>query len=125
MKYVLDASAVLSVLQNEQGREKVEPILDQAVIGRVNVTEVLTTLINKGMPLSDAIAAFHALDLQVLEFDQNQSELTASLRDATRHLGLSLGDRACLALSIKENATAVTADKTWASLAMCTIEVIR
>jgi ribonuclease VapC len=122
---VLDASAVLAVLQNEPGKEKVEIILDQSAIGRINVTEILTSLINKGATLQDAVAAIDSLELPVIEFDKTQAERTAELRPITKHLGLSLGDRACLALAIQENATAVTADRNWADLDVCMIEVIR
>lgn len=122
---ILDASAVLAVLQNETGKERVAPILDLSAIGRVNATEVLTTLVNKGVPMSEAILALASLDLPVVEFDKSQFEMTARLRTITRHLGLSLGDRACLALAIQESATAVTADRNWLGLTVCRIESIR
>jgi PIN domain nuclease of toxin-antitoxin system len=122
---ILDASAVLAVLQNERGMERVTPILDGSAIGQVNATEVLTTLVNKGAPISEAILALASLDLPVVEFDKSQSEMTSHLRFITKHLGLSLGDRACLALAIQENATAVTADRNWIGLSVCPIEAIR
>ena len=61
----------------------------------------------------------------MIEFDIFQSEKTAELRPITKHLGLSLGDRACLALAIQENAVAVTSDRTWTMLDICQIESIR
>ena len=123
--YVLDASAVLAVLQNEPGREKVEAVLDGAIIGRSNYAEVLITLVNKGSSLDDAIAAIESLELITIEFDKDQAGKNAELRPITKHLGLSLGDRACLALAIQENATAVTADRNWLQLDVCSIESIR
>ena len=113
-EYILDASAVLAVLQNEPGNQRVGDLLERAAIGRINSTEVLTTLINKGMLLSDAIAALDRLKLSIFEFNISQSEKTVELRPLAKHLGLSLGDRACLALAIQENAIAVTADRDWA-----------
>ena len=124
-EYVLDASAVLALMFLEPGRERVEAILSDSVIGRVNVTEVLTKLLEKGSSLEEAIENFADLDLTIAEFDEQQSRKIAELRPLTRHLGLSLGDRACLALAIIENATAVTADRNWASLSVCPVEVIR
>jgi PIN domain nuclease of toxin-antitoxin system len=124
-KYVLDASAVLASLQDEDGKEFVGAILDEAIIGRVNVTEVLTTLVNKVSELSDAIAALDSLEIKTVEFDREQSELTAQLRTATRHLGLSLGDRACLALAIRSGAIAVTADRNWLDIDLCSVHSIR
>jgi len=122
---ILDASAVLAYLQNEKGKEKVEAILETSAIGRVNVTEVLTKLIEKGMSFENAKEIFDNLDLQIIEFDENQSLKAAELRLLNNHLGLSLGDRCCLALAILGNLPAVTADKNWAGLNVCKIEVIR
>jgi len=122
---ILDASAVLAYLQNEKGKEKVELILETSAIGRINATEVLTKLIEKGMSFDDAKEAFDNLDLQIIEFDEKQSLKSAELRPLTKHLGLSLGDRCCLALAMTENLPAVTADRNWAALNVCKIEVIR
>lgn len=99
---ILDPSAVLAYLQNEKGKERVEIILETSAIGRVNVTEVLTKLIEKGMSFGDAKEALDNLDLQIIEFDENQSLKSAALRPLTNHLGLTLGDRCCLALAIIE-----------------------
>ena len=125
IEFILDASAILAVLQNESGKEKVEVILDSSAIGRVNLTEILTSLINKGSSLEDAVAAVDSLEIPVIEFDRVQSERSAKLRPLTKHLGLSLGDRACLALAIEKDATAVTADRNWTKLNFCKIETIR
>lgn len=124
-EFILDASAILAVSQNEPGKEKVAKIIERSAVGRINHTETLTSLINKGTTLSDAIAAFESLELRVIEFDIFQSEKTAELRPITKHLGLSLGDRACLALAIQENAVAVTSDRNWTKLDICQIESIR
>jgi PIN domain nuclease of toxin-antitoxin system len=122
---ILDASAVLAVLQNETGKEKVEAILDESAISRVNLTEVLTKLIEKGMTIDEAKETFEDLELKVIEFDENQSLKAAELRPLTKHPGLSLGDRCCLALAIVEDLPAITADRNWASLNICKIEIIR
>lgn len=122
---VLDASAVLAYLQNETGKDKVEAILESSIISRVNVAEVLTKLVEKGLSIAEAKAAFDSLDLTVIEFDEDQSLKASELRPLTKHLGLSLGDRCCLALAILKDLPAVTADKNWANLTLCEIEVIR
>lgn len=122
---VLDASAILTVLQNEKGQENVTPILETSIVSRINVTEVLTKLVEKGLSLEEAAEVFDSLDLQIIEFDKEQSLKVAELRPLTKHLGLSLGDRCCLSLAIIKNLPAVTADKNWASLNFCQIKVIR
>lgn len=122
---ILDASAALAYLQNEPGKEKVEAVLETSAISWVNATEVLTKLVEKGMSLDEAKEAFDNLGLQVIEFGENQSLKAAELRPLTKHLGLSLGDRCCLALAILEKLSAITADRNWASLNFCKVEVIR
>jgi PIN domain nuclease of toxin-antitoxin system len=122
---VLDSSAILAVVNLEKGAEKVEPLLSDAIVSSVNAAEVLTKLVEKGISLEDALEDFLKLGLEVIKFDAKQAAKVAELRPLTKHLGLSLGDRACLALAILENAKAVTADKNWASLTLCKIEVIR
>lgn len=122
---VLDASAVLAVFNVEKGAEKVEPLLSNSIISSVNVAEVLTKMVEKGISLDAALEDFLKLGLKVVEFDTKQAAKSAELRPLTRHLGLSLGDRCCVALAMLENATAVTADRNWASLNICQIELIR
>lgn len=122
---ILDSSAVLAALQNETGKEKVETVLDVSAISRINLVEVLTKLVEKGMSIDEAKETFDDLGLKVIEFDEKQSVKAAELRPLTKHLGLSLGDRYCLALAILENLPAVTADKNWANLNLCRIELIR
>jgi PIN domain nuclease of toxin-antitoxin system len=121
----LDASAVLAYLYGETGADKVEPLLENSIISRINATEVLTKLVYDGLTIDEAKETFDKLTLEVVEFDGDQSLKAAELRLPTKHLGLSLGDRCCLALAILENLPAVTADKNWASLTLCKIEVIR
>lgn len=73
-----------------------------------------------------ALQDVSALRLDVVPFDAETALLAGRLRAVTRHLGLSLGDRACLALAIRENATALTADRNWTDLDLpCKVELIR
>ncbi|MDQ3129919.1 MAG: type II toxin-antitoxin system VapC family toxin [Acidobacteriota bacterium] len=122
---VLDASAVLAFLFGEKGADRVEVLLETSVISRINATEVLTKLVQDGLTVDEAKATFDKLNLEVAEFDEKQSLKSAELRPLTKHLGLSLGDRCCLALAMTENLPAVTADRNWAALNVCKIEVIR
>jgi ribonuclease VapC len=122
---VLDSSAILAVIFKETGAEIVEPLLDNSLVSSVNLAEVFTKLSEKGMLNQRMIDDFQQLGLEIIDFNFEQAAKAAELRPLTKHLGLSLGDRSCLALAILHNATAVTADKEWQKLTLCQIEVIR
>ncbi|WP_338001408.1 type II toxin-antitoxin system VapC family toxin [Aminobacter anthyllidis] len=123
---VLDASAVLAAMLHEPGADRVHELVDKSVICAVNVTEVISKLIDKGYDEGDVREQYENLRLDVVSFDQHLALVAGHLRASTRHKGLSLGDRACLALAILTERTAVTADRKWADLDVgCKIEVIR
>lgn len=115
---VLDASAVLAYLQQEAGWDRVESALlgDRCILSSVNLAEVLSRLADWGVPLDEAQARLGALDLEAVAFDGSLAYLTAALRPPTRPLGLSLGDRACLALARRRDLIALTADRGWTRL---------
>lgn len=109
----------------EPGKENVEQILDESSTGRINITEALTKMLERGSTIEEAEENLSDLNLNIIEFDAEQSRKIAELRLITKHLGLSLGDRSCLALAIQKDATAVTADKKWAAVTICPVELIR
>lgn len=124
--YVLDASAVLCLLQEEKGAERVERALPAAVIGAVNYAEVIGKLVESGLDDATADGLIGALQLRVVPFDRTQARLAGALRAATRKLGFSLGDRACLALAASEGATALTCERLWTKFeAPCKVETVR
>ena len=125
---IFDASAVLAVLFNEAGADQAVHWLenDDALISSVNQAEVLAKLLDKGLSEADVSAISQQLPLQVVPFSAAQARTAASLRPATRALGLSLGDRCCLALARdRPGAQVVTADRPWAGLAGFDIALIR
>lgn len=124
-RYVLDASAVIALLNREFGAERVEEVLPDSQISSVNIAEVLTKSIEAGHTIDTAINTLAILELNVVTFDELQSRKAAELRPLTRKFGLSLGDRSCLALAVLNDATAVTADRIWKKLAFCQVETIR
>ena len=113
---VVDASAVIAFLVGEPFTRFDGERLGNAFISAVNLSEVLARLPEIGVPESETAAATARLDLRVVAFDEAQARATARLRSLTRHAGLSLGDRACLALAERLGCPAVTADRAWASL---------
>lgn len=124
-RFVLDSSAVLAVINCEPGQENVEPKFPESLVSVVNVAEILTKLAERNVDLDDALEYFIQVGVEVADFDVAQAKKCAELRPLTKHLGLSLGDRACLALAITQNATAITADRDWVSAGICKVELIR
>ena len=113
---VLDASALLAVMLEERGAEKVRELLPGAIIGAVNLAEVVAKLQERGVPDEEIDRAIARLDLPVIPFDTAQAMVAGKLRARTRSLGLSLGDRACLALAVVRRTPAVTMDRGWSAL---------
>ena len=123
---VLDASAILCVLFKEPGMERVLEAGQGAFVSAVNLSEALTHAIDKGVPAAIRSAGIAALAIQVISFDETAAAEAAELRPQTRALGLSLGDRACLALGRRLNATVLTTDQIWSRLDIdVTIEQLR
>ena len=116
-RVVLDASAVLALLRREPGAEVVRTFLHRGVLGAVNLAEVLTKLEDDGMPAASAMRSAGLLLLPILPFTQRLAQRAAALRVLTRRAGLSLGDRACLALAADFGAPALTSDRRWTQIA--------
>jgi ribonuclease VapC len=102
-------------------------VLDGAVVSAVNWSEVLAKLAQRGLhPASATVAALQDLGLRVEPFTPDDARRTAELWDAGRETGLSLGDRACLALAHRLSGEAVTADRAWKSVdAGVTVRLLR
>jgi ribonuclease VapC len=113
---VLDASAVLVLMHRETGAEPVKAALPAAVLGSVNLAEVVTKLVERGMPPDEIADLLQSFDLDLHAFDDILAFETGVLRASTRGRGLSLGDRACLALARRLGASVLTADRAWQGL---------
>jgi ribonuclease VapC len=126
-KIVLDASALLALLNQENGYEKVESALPDAMISAVNYSETIAVLSKIGISEDEAKELTHSVIPDIIPFDTEQAHIAAILRKKTQAHGLSLGDRACLALAEKFKAHVLTADKIWSKLSLdnIKIEVIR
>jgi ribonuclease VapC len=111
---VLDASALLVLLKAEAGGDKVIAALTEgAAISAINFSEVIAKLNESGMPEEAIHEALDSLELDIVGFDTQNAYGAGLLRSATKRLGLSLGDRACLALAQQLNLPAITADRVW------------
>jgi ribonuclease VapC len=115
---VLDASAVLALLYREPGHDQVADMLNGAVVSTVNWAEIVQKLAQRGHPAPTvAIDAVRSLGVRVLPFTADDARRAGLLWQATRAAGLSLGDRACLAVAAGvAEGLAVTADQAWKSL---------
>ena len=115
---VWDASAILFVLLQEPGWERFVGQLESGAISTVNLAEVATKLLERGGTVGETLQVLGALPVELHDFTSDLAYRAADLRAASRDLGLSLGDRACLALGMSLGATILTADRIWSRLAL-------
>lgn len=122
---VLDSSAILALLNQEPGSQRVVEVLSDAAVSTVNCAEVFTKLDEWKMPAADFETVLRVIPT-IVDFDFALARRVGELRTLTRHLGLSLGDRACLALAEREGGRAMTAERKWRELDVgIAIELIR
>jgi len=126
-KIVLDASALLALLNQEPGAETLTPeLLSAAAISTVNLAEVHSKLVARGLRPDDAWEAALSPIREAVPFTSEHARLVGDLIAQTRPLGLSLGDRACLALALALKLPVYTADKSWKKLKLgARIHIIR
>jgi ribonuclease VapC len=129
---ILDASALLALLQRERGQEVVAAALAVgAAISAANLSEVIAKLRDGGAPelaIGRAIAGLAAAGLEVVAVDESSALAAGFLRPLTRDAGLSLGDRLCLALGQGRHQLVLTTDRAWATLGPTlnvTVRIIR
>lgn len=123
MTTLLDASALLASLNEEDGADVVESALTDAAISTINVAEVASKLSEYGWSQADIAPLFEQLQLTILPFDLPAALLTGQLRPLTKTIGLSLGDRACIATALTRGLSILTADRNWATLKISGLSV--
>ena len=123
---ILDASALLALLNDESGADEVRSAIGQAKMSAVNVAEVVGKLADYGMP-DPQIRRVLELGFATLPFGEDEIAFMGKVRKATRNLGLSLGDRCCLASALTYGEAVLTADRTWEKVNIrgLTVEVLR
>jgi PIN domain nuclease of toxin-antitoxin system len=123
---VLDASALLAFLNEEPGAEVVASYLDKAAMSAVNLSEVVAKLTERNTPESLIQEFVEQLQIRIVAVDQSQAVVAGLLRPQTKSLGLSLGDRACLALGLHLGQPVLTTDRQWQALDLAIkVQVIR
>src|SRR5690349_6915213 len=116
---IFDTSALLALTFDEPGGERVQRELENgALISAVNMAEVVTKLTERGFTTERIVASIGLEKLTVVAFDGDQAFVAGLLRQSTRSVGLSLGDRCCLALGLATDTPVLTADRAWANLDM-------
>ena len=124
-KIVLDASALLALLNREEGQEKVAAVMDQATMNTVNLAEVITKLARLGIPATEIELILAGLNIDMVDFDLSMAALAGNLITQTQEFGLSLGDRACLAFAESQGYSVMTADTAWKNVqSLLSIEVL-
>ncbi len=118
MTAVLDASALLAAYFDEPGGDQVRGTLPGALLSSVNYTEVIGKCLDRGEAFSDTLRKLAAMGVRIVAHDIRLARRAGELRPLTRSLGMSLGDRACLALAEREGLPALTADRSWKALAL-------
>lgn len=114
--YVLDASAVLALLFGEPGAEAVADLVAEgAVVSAVNLSEVATVLVRRELDVEGIIEPL-VQQVGIEAFTDADALSAASLQPAGAKFGLSLADRACIALARRLGSNAATADQAWSGL---------
>lgn len=113
---VLDASVILAAIKREPGSELVAGLIPVSAMGAVNAAEVISKLVEWGYAPDDARAELAATGLDIIDADSDLAFHAGALRGPTRPLGLSLGDRFCLALGMRLQLPVYTAERRWLAL---------
>jgi len=114
-RIVLDASALLALLNEEPGAGEVQAVIGNAVESTVNVAELAGKLADHG--LSDAnIRIALGIGFDTLPFGADEVSMMPKLGRVTKPYGLALGDRCCLATALVQKCPVLTADRVWAGV---------
>ena len=115
-KVLFDASALLTVIQEEEGVGKLEEVIPIASISSVNLSEVISVLARSGMPRDIITTTIKSSVTEVIPFLQEEAEFAGHLINDTKKFGLSFGDRACIATGLIHKLEIYTTDQAWGRL---------
>jgi len=128
-RFILDASALLSLIQKERGSERVTQALEQGacVVSAVNISEAMAKLVTKGVQIEHAEIMVRGIPAEVVPCDEEIALKAGALASVGKPLGLSLGDRICLATAMVHDGLVLTTDQEWRKLRLSKvrIEIVR
>lgn len=113
---VLDASALLALINREPGADLVKSTLPDALMSAVNLAEAVRVLCRTSFSLDEATTMLSMLIGNVIPFERPHAYRTGILQGLAHTYGLSLGDCACLSLAMDEGLPVLTADSVWSKL---------
>jgi len=116
MRAVFDASAIIAIIRGEHGSEVALASAKGGLVSTVNIVEILQRLAEVGVAPAKALAQLIRLDVEIVPLSLEQAVIAAELRAPTKHKGVSLGDRSCLALARALGLPVITADTKWEGL---------
>jgi hypothetical protein len=119
---LLDASALLALLNGEAGMDIVKQHLARGCISSVNFAEVKSKLSDHGLSADDITIATQ-LGISIIPFTEEMANISAALRVITKRAGLSLGDRCCLATAYILKCPVLTADRAWKTLKLKNFDI--
>lgn len=123
---VFDSSVLIALFKQEPGCEIAENSLNDALISTVNLAEVASYMARNSVPAETIQEALAAFPIEIVPFETEQALIAGCLYPSCKRLGLSLGDRACLALAKSHHLPVLTADRIWSNLDLgITIQTIR
>lgn len=122
---VLDASAIMAHLNDETGADKVEQCLQGGAISAANWAEVIGKVVDRGHDPMAVAATLKAAEIQIVPVTQSDAQYAGELRRFPWAKSLSLGDRLCLALGHRLEATVLTSDRAWADVEGISVELLR
>jgi ribonuclease VapC len=123
---VLDTSVIMAILLEEPGHDFAARLAPDALMSSVNLAEVMTKCVEKAVPADLALDYLNSSRVEIVPFEAEDAVLSGRLFETIRKGVLSLGDRACIATTIRLGGTAYTADRIWSSLDLpCPVELIR
>ncbi len=116
MTVVVDASAIMAVMLGEPGAEEVLAVVRRSLMSAINVSECCARGVERGASANEVMSIIHSCEVQVLPFDLEDALAAAQLREPTRAIRASLGDRACLALGRRHDVPVLTGDRRLAEI---------